>query len=53
MKVFRIENVQGLEYKALILSTVRTCTQVPEDIGTESLGFLANPKVNYTKSYDY
>jgi hypothetical protein len=56
VKVFRIENVQGLEYKALILSTVRTCTQVPEDIGTESLGFLANPRLfntAITRAKDY
>ena len=43
MQVRNIDGVQGKEYRALILSTVRTCVVEPNE-GEES-SFLSNPKV--------
>ena len=43
VSVLNIEGVQGLEYRALILSTVRTCTTEPGD--SDEGSFLSSPKV--------
>ena len=37
----RVDDVQGKEYRALLISTVRTCTSVPN----EAEDFLSNAKV--------
>ena len=40
----RAAGVQGREFRALILSTVRTCSTEPSE--EEEAGFLTNPKVS-------
>ena len=47
VQVFRVDDVQGKEYRALLISTVRTCSTEPP--AEEEAGFLTNPKV----SHDY
>ena len=42
--MLNIEGVQGLEYRALLLSTVRTCTVEPGD--SDEGSFLSSPKVS-------
>ena len=43
VEVQSIENVQGREFRALFLSTVRTCSSEP--LPDEDAGFLTNAKV--------
>lgn len=43
--VFRVDDVQGKEYRALLLSTVRTCYSRDDGDLEEDAGFLTNPKV--------
>ena len=43
--VFRVDDVQGKEFRALLLSTVRTCYARDDDDLEEDAGFLTNPKV--------
>ena len=43
VEVHSIENVQGREFRALFLSTVRTCSNEP--LSDEDGGFLTNAKV--------
>ena len=42
--MLNIEGVQGQEYRALLLSTVRTCTVEPGD--SDEGSFLSSPKVS-------
>ena len=44
--VFRVEDVQGKEFRALLLSTVRTCYGRDDKDLEEDAGFLTNPKVD-------
>ena len=46
--MLNIEGVQGLEYRALLLSTVRTCAVEPGD--SDEGSFLSSPKVSATYS---
>lgn len=39
----RVDNVQGKEFRALIISTVRTSSL--ESVSEREAGFLTNPKV--------
>ena len=41
----RVDDVQGKEYRALLVSTVRTCATVPSTEEPEE-GFLSNLKVH-------
>ena len=43
--MFRVDDVQGKEFRALFLSTVRTCYGRDDDDLEEDAGFLTNPKV--------
>ena len=43
--VFRVDDVQGKEFRALLLSTVRTCYARDDGDLEEDAGFLTNPKV--------
>ena len=43
--VFRVDDVQGKEFRALLLSTVRTCFARDDEDLEEDAGFLTNPKV--------
>jgi superfamily I DNA and/or RNA helicase len=43
--VFRVDDVQGKEFRALLLSTVRTCYARDDDDLEEDAGFLTNPKL--------
>ena len=43
VKVHRVEDVQGKEFRALIISTVRTSSSEP--VSEKEAGFLTNPKV--------
>jgi len=38
-----VDGVQGLEFRTLIISTVRTCSVLGDN--EEDAGFLSNPKV--------
>ena len=38
-----VDSVQGLEFRTLIISTVRTCSVLGDN--EEDAGFLSNPKV--------
>ena len=40
-----MDDVQGKEFRALLLSTVRTCYARDDDDLEEDAGFLTNPKV--------
>ena len=40
--MYRVEDVQGEEFRALIVSTVRTCTKKPPL--QQGTGFLTDPK---------
>ena len=44
VSVFRVDDVQGKEFRALLLSTVRTCSTEQPNL-EEEMGFLTNPKV--------
>lgn len=41
--MYRVDDVQGEEFRALIVSTVRTCTKEPPP--EEDAGFLTDAKV--------
>ena len=41
--MYRVDDVQGEEFRALIVSTVRTCTKEPP--AEEDAGFLMDAKV--------
>ena len=43
VQVYRVDDVQGEEFRALIVSTVRTCTKEPP--AEEDAGFLMDAKV--------
>ena len=43
MGAVRVDDVQGKEFRALVVSTVRTCADVP--IPEDEIDFLSNPKV--------
>ena len=45
VKVFRVDDVQGEEFQALIISTVRTCIKEPP--AEEDGGFLTDPRVSH------
>lgn len=45
VSVFRVDDVQGKEFRALLLSTVRTCYARDDGDLEEDAGFLTNPKV--------
>ena len=46
VSVFRVDDVQGKEFRALLLSTVRTCYARDDEDLEEDAGFLTNPKVS-------
>ena len=50
VKVYRVDDVQGEEFRALIVSTVRTCTKEPPP--EEDAGFLTNAKVSVILVHD-
>ena len=43
VSVRTVDGVQGLEFRTLIISTVRTCSLLGDN--EEDAGFLSNPKV--------
>ena len=45
VEVQRIEGIQGKEYRALIVSTVRTCSTAQDGNAENEDGFLNNIKV--------
>ena len=45
--MYRVDDVQGEEFRALIISTVRTCTKEPSP--EEDGGFLTDPRVYVIK----
>ena len=45
VSVRTVDAVQGLEFRTLIISTVRTCSLLGDN--EEDAGFLSNPKVCY------
>ena len=45
VSVRTVDGVQGLEFRTLIISTVRTCSLLGDN--EEDAGFLSNPKVWY------
>ena len=44
VSVRTVDGVQGLEFRTLIISTVRTCSLL-SDNEEDAAGFLSNPKV--------
>ena len=51
VSVRTVDGVQGLEFRTLIISTVRTCSLL-SDNEEDAAGFLSNPKVWFiTHSY--
>ena len=50
VSVRTVDAVQGLEFRTLIISTVRTCSLLGDN--EEDAGFLSNPKVYGITMYD-
>jgi len=45
VKVDRVDNVPGKEFRALLISTIRTCSTELSN-SKEEVGFLTSPKVS-------
>ena len=54
VKVFRVDDVQGKEYRALIISTVRTCASDAKRVDEIEMedGFFTNAKVRSSFYHD-